>query len=309
MLAFSNSDDSSAQQGGDLGYFSQNQMVKPFNDFVFNNSIGSIGLVETPFGFHIIKVTDKQDGIRLATVALKLEASEATSDKAFTEATKFEMDATDKDFNAVAKEMGLTIVPGISVKAMDENFGPLGTQRSIVRWAFEDDSKVGTVKRFEVANVGHVIARVKNIDDSGLVGLTQAKTYVEPILKNKKKAALIKAKMVGGSIEAIANAAGSTVLQANDVTMENPMLTGVGLEPKVVGNVFGLAANKISEPIEGNTGVYVVKNLSTVKAAALKDLSPYVAKLKAQSAGDVNRVLPALKDNATIEDNRKQFNY
>jgi peptidyl-prolyl cis-trans isomerase D len=43
-------------------------MVKPFNDFVFNSS-GSIGLVETPFGFHIIKVTDKQDGIRLATVA------------------------------------------------------------------------------------------------------------------------------------------------------------------------------------------------------------------------------------------------
>jgi peptidyl-prolyl cis-trans isomerase D len=62
-------------------YFSQNQMVKPFNDFVFNSSIG--GLVETPFGFHIIKVTDKQDGIRLATVALRLEASEATADKAF----------------------------------------------------------------------------------------------------------------------------------------------------------------------------------------------------------------------------------
>jgi peptidyl-prolyl cis-trans isomerase D len=45
----------------------------------------------------------------------------------------------------VAKEMGLTVVPGISVSAMDENFGPLGNQRSIVRWAFEDDS-VGTVK-------------------------------------------------------------------------------------------------------------------------------------------------------------------
>jgi peptidyl-prolyl cis-trans isomerase D len=309
MLAFTNSDDSSAQQGGDLGYFSQNQMVKPFNDFVFNTGIGSIGLVETPFGFHVIKVTDKQDGTRLATVALKLEASEATSDKAFTQATKFEMDATGKDFNTVAKGMGLTVVPEITVKAMDENFGPLGTQRSIVRWAFEDNSKVGTVKRFEVANVGHVIARVKNIDDSGMVGLTQAKPYVEPILKNKKKAELIKAKMTGSTIEAIAKAAGSTVLQATDVTMENPMLTGVGQEPKVVGSAFALEANKLSAPIEGNTGVYVVKNVSTVKAPALKDLSAYVAKLKAQAAGDVNRVLPALKDNATIEDNRKQFNY
>ena len=309
MLAFSSSDDSSAQQGGDLGYFSQNQMVKPFNDFVFNSSIGSIGLVETPFGFHIIKVTDKQDGIRLATVALKLEASEATADKAFTQATKFEMDAADKDFNTVAKGMGLAVVPGVTVKPMDENFGPLGNQRAIVRWAFEDDSKVGAVKRFEVANVGHVIATVKNIDNSGLVSITQVKPYVEPILKNKKKAELIKAKMTGSSIEAIAKAAGSTVLQATDVTMENPMLTGVGLEPKVVGNAFALEANKISAPVEGNTGVYVVKNISTVKAPALKDHSPYVAKIKAQSAGDVNRVLPALKDNAKIEDNRKQFNY
>jgi peptidyl-prolyl cis-trans isomerase D len=63
-------------------------MVKPFNDFVFNSSIGSIGLVETPFGFHIIKVTDKQDGIRLATVALGRETT--TADKTFTQATKFE---------------------------------------------------------------------------------------------------------------------------------------------------------------------------------------------------------------------------
>jgi peptidyl-prolyl cis-trans isomerase D len=309
MSAFSNSDDSSAQQGGDLGYFGPNQMVKPFNDFVFNNSIGKVGLVETPFGFHIIKVTDKQDGIRLATIGLKIEASEATSDKMFTQATKFEMESADKGFDKVAKEMGLKVEAPANVKAMEENFGSLGNQRSIVRWAFEDGTKVGTVKRFEVANVGHVIATVKNIDDSGLAPVSQVRSYVEPILKNKKKAELIKAKMSGSSMEIIAKAIGSTVLQATDVTLENPMLTGVGLEPKVVGNAFALEANKISAPIEGNTGVYVVKNISTVKSSALKDLSPYVAKLKAQSAGDVNRVLPALKDNATIEDNRKQFNY
>ena len=138
MLAFTNSDDSSAQQGGDLGYFGPNQMVKPFNDFVFNNGIGKVGLVETHFGFHIIKITDKQDGIRLATVAQKIEASEATSDKIFTQATKFEMDAADKDFAKVAKEMKLTVASSVTVKAMDENFGPLGNQRTIVRWAFED---------------------------------------------------------------------------------------------------------------------------------------------------------------------------
>jgi peptidyl-prolyl cis-trans isomerase D len=50
--------------------------------------------------------------------------------------------------------------------------------------------------------------------------------------------------MAGTSLEAIAKAVGSTVQQATDVTMQNPVLTGgVGREPKVVGNAFALDAN------------------------------------------------------------------
>ena len=310
MLAFQYSDDSSAQQGGDLGYFGPGQMVKPFSDFVFNNGIGKIGLVETQFGFHIIKVTDKQDGVRLATVAQKIEPSEVTSDKAFAQATKFEMDAADSDFNKVAKAMKLAVVPAVSVTAMDENFGSLGNQRAIVRWAFGEDAKVGAVKRFEIANVGHVIANVKSIDDSGFAPIDQVRPYVETKLKNAKKAEILKAKMTASSLEAIAKATASKVENAVNVTLDNPVLNGgVGQEPKVVGNAFALAPNKISAPIEGNTGVYVVKTTSIVKAPAVKDVAPYVAKLKAQSANDVSRVLPALKDIADIKDNRRQFSF
>jgi peptidyl-prolyl cis-trans isomerase D len=266
-------------------------------------------LVETDFGYHIIKITDKQDGVRLATVAQKIQPSEATSDRIFTQATQFEMGAADKDFNQVAKTMGLTVSPAVSVSAMDENFSSLGNQRAIVRWGFDGDTEVGSIKRFEVANVGHVIARLKSVDDSGLAPLSQVRPYVESILKNKKKAELIKAKMAGNSIETIAKAVGATVQQATEVTLDNPMLENVGQEPKVVGNAFALAANKLSAPIEGTTGVYVVKNTNTVKAPAIQDYTPYVAKLKAQSAGDANRILPVLKDKAKIEDNRRQFNF
>ena len=137
-----------------------------------------------------------------------------------------------------------------------------------------------------------------------------ARPYVEPIIKNKKKAEMLKAKMTGSSLEAIAKSAGVTVQQAANVTMDNPVLPGgVGQEPKVVGNAFALTANKISAPIEGNTGVYVVKNISTVKAPAIANHAEYVAKVKAQSASDASRILPALKNNAKIEDNRLQFNY
>lgn len=309
MMALTSSDDSSAQQGGDLGYFTQGQMVKPFNDFVFNNSIGSIGLVETDFGFHIISITDKQDAIRLATIAHRIQPSEATTDQIYQKAVKFEMDANEKDFEAVAKEAKLTVNPSVKVTAMDENFGAIGNQRQIVRWAFEKKTKEGDVKRFEVANMGNVIVKLKKINKEGLMAVDQARVSVEPILKNKKKTELIKAKIKGASLEAIAKATGSSVQQAVDLTIENAMIPNAGPEPKVVGTAFSIAPNKVSAPIEGNSGVYVIQTKTVAKAAAIKSHSDYVAKLKAQKTSFSGRVIPALKVDADIEDNRTDFNY
>ncbi len=308
MSAYTASDDSSSQQGGDLGFFGPNQMVKPFNDFVFNNPVGKIGLVETDFGFHVIQIAEKQDGIRLATIAQKIEPSETTSNKIFEQATKFEMDAATKDFEKLAKEMKLTVPAVITSKLMDESVGALGNQRNIVRWAFDKETNVGDIERFEIPNLGHVIAKVKKVNEEGLMTVELARPSVEPILRNKKKAELLKAKMTASSLEAIAKANATTVQQAVGVTMDNPSIS-TGQEPKVVGTAFSSQPNKLSAPIEGISGVYVVKSASVVKAPAIKDYTPYIAKLKTQSAGDSNRVIPALKVDAKIVDNRSQFNY
>ncbi|RZK09784.1 MAG: peptidylprolyl isomerase, partial [Flavobacterium sp.] len=307
MLAMTNSDDSSKQQGGDLGFFSKGQMTPKFNDFVFGNPIGKIGLVETEFGFHIINVTDKQDGIRLATIARKIDASESTTDKVYTKAVKFEMEAADKDFAAVAKENGVTVTPSVKVQAMDESFGPIQNQRPIVKWAFEKKTNVGDVKRYEVPNVGHVIVKLKKVNKEGLMAVDQARLSIEPKLKNQKKAELIKAKMKGASLAAIAQSSGTTVQNAVDLTVENAVLPGAGFEQKVVGTAFSLAANKVSAPIEGNSGVYVIQSKAVTKAPAITDFKPYVAKLSGQSASAPGRVIGALKSDADIEDNRQLF--
>jgi peptidyl-prolyl cis-trans isomerase D len=308
ILAMSNSDDSSAQQGGDLGYFGPGQMVKPFNDFVFNNPVGKIGLVETEFGYHIINVTDKQDAIRLATIAEKIEPSEATNDKIYTQATKFEMDATaGKDFAALTKEGKLTANPSVRVKAIDESFGAISNQRQIVKWAFAEDTNIGDVKRFEVVNMGHVIVKLKKVNEKGLMAVEEAKPQVEGLLKNKKKAEMIKAKMTGSSLAAIAASNKAAVVNAVDLTLESPAVPGAGFEPKVVGSAFTSKAGQISKPIDGNAGVYVLVTKTVTKAPALPKYTDYVNKLKPQATGNAGRFMQALKNDADIQDNRADF--
>jgi len=310
MQAFTVSEDQgSAQKGGDLDFFGPGQMVPAFNDFVFNNPIGKVGLVETEFGYHIIKVTDKQDAIRLATIAQKIEASEKTSENAYTNAVKFELAANEKSFETAAKEAKLTVNPSVRVKALDEMLGQYGSQRQVIRWAFEKNTDVNDVKRFELPKVGHMIVKLKKVNEEGLLAIEDARIQVEPILKNKKKAEKIMAKMKATSLDAIAQANAVQVQAATDVTLENPSVASSGYEPKVVGLAFGTAVNKLSAPIEGNASVFVVKTTKVTEPLPIKDYTTQVNTLKSQNASAVGRVFGALKDKAKIKDNRLQFNY
>lgn len=306
MLAMTNSDDNSKQQGGDLGYFSKGGMTKNFDNFVFGNAVGKIGVVETEFGFHVIQVTDKQDGIRLATIAQKIMPSEATSDAAFTKASQFEILANEKGFEAAAKAQKLTVAPASRIFALDENIQGVGPQREIVRWAFgasKDD-----IKRFQTPN-GHVIARVKTVNDAGLMPIAEAKNMFGYKLMNEKKAKLIEAKMTGATLEAVSKATGSPIKEAKDVAAAGSFIESVGPEPKVVGAAFSLKPGVVSQTIAGNSGVFKIKVKSTAKAPAAKDFKDVVARVNGQTKGSAaNRLFYILKREADIKDNRAQFN-
>lgn len=308
QLVATNSDDpGSVSTGGVYEDVQPNQMVKPFNDFIFNNPVGTTGVVETDFGYHVIKVTGKNEAIRVATIAQPIEPSEATTDAIFTKASKFEMDAEDKPFADIAKELGLTVVPVNRLLAGDESVQGVGNQRAIVQWAFAKDTEVGDVKKFDVPQ-GHVIARLKNKNEKGLLSMEEAKTTVMPIIRDMKKAEIIKKKMAGTTLEAVSQKAGAAVATATDVTFAAPMVPNVGPEPKVVGKAFGLAAGKTSGLIEGKMGVFMVRTKSVVKAPELPNYSATTARLRAEGRGGVApRMTQALKEKADIEDNRFAF--
>ena len=309
MLAMTNSDDpGSKNNGGEYDNITPGQMVPTFNDFVFNNPVGSIGVVETDFGFHVIKVSGKNDAVLMGTVAQKIQPSDATIDATYTKASQFESDALEnKDFAALAKKSGVEVVNANNIKAFDEYVQGLGSQREIVRWSFSSDTDINSVKRFETTQ-GFVIAKLKDKNETGLLPIELAKQSVEPLLKNKKKAELIKKKMNGNTLESVAKSSGASVLPATGVSLKTPVIPNIGSEPKVVGKAFNLASGKTSEIIEGNAGMYMIKGKSVIKAADLPSYTTYINQDRTQNQSySVSKAYTALKDKAEIKDNRGNF--
>ncbi|MFP9099535.1 peptidylprolyl isomerase [Flavobacterium sp. RHBU_24] len=310
MLARTNNDDPGAMQnGGVYDITPDGAWAQEFKDFAIASPKGKTGVVKTDFGYHVMKILDKEDAVRVANLAQKILASDETIDANFTKATKLEMDARDtkKPFADLAKAAGLTVTPANGIGENEENIPGVGPERDIVRWIYNKDTNVGDVKKFDSSR-GTVVASLKAINEKGVLPLEQAKQTVLPILRNEKKAKLIHDKMKGATLEAVAQSSGSTVANATGLTMANPMINAVGPETKVVGKAFGLAANKTSGLIDGNSGVFMIRTKSIEKAAKLATPAAMVTRLNNQGrAGIENRLTFALKEKADIEDQRSTF--
>ena len=309
-LARDNSDGPSASRGGDLGYFQEGVMADEFNDFCFQNEIGTIGLVETQFGFHIIKIDDKQDVIQVATLTREVEPSEETINTLFTDATKFEMaslDAEAESFSNIASESGYTVRPVNKIKELDENLPGLASQRGIVQWAFNDDTKVGDIKRFNVNN-GYAVVQLTKKYKEGVMTPEDASATALPKIRKERKAAQLLNINQGKSMEALAQDNGVVATTATALTMKSPTLPGAGRESLVVGTAFTLDEDQTSGLIEGQSGIFMIKVTKKEAAPELENFSTYAQTLKTNSSNRVNGdVFNAIKEGAEIEDNRATF--
>ncbi|MGC9341822.1 MAG: peptidylprolyl isomerase, partial [Bacteroidales bacterium] len=90
-------DQSNSQIGGDLGWFTEGTMVKPFNDFCFENETGDLGVVKTNFGYHVIKIeaqSPREKKAKLAIVEREVVPSDATYQDIYSSAVEFRSDAS-----------------------------------------------------------------------------------------------------------------------------------------------------------------------------------------------------------------------
>jgi len=236
-LAFEFSDGPSKSRGGDLGFVQDGNMVKPFNDFIFSKRIGSTGVVETDFGFHVIKIVAKDDLVLLASITEKNVPSDATSDKVFNSATKLEMSLSkDEDLNALSNKENYTVKTVNGIQILDNDFPGLKDQRRIVQWLFTESTNVSDFKRFDLPKGGYLIAQVTKIVDEGLSNVQDVSYKVLPMVLKSKKADFIISKNDNSlSLEEIAEINGTEVRKALALNQKNATITGSGLEPLVIG--------------------------------------------------------------------------
>jgi len=312
-------DQGSAISGGDVGWFGRGQMVAPFEQAAFKNAKNEISVVASQFGIHIVQTTDKgklTQQARVAYLIRNVQPSTRTYQDTYSLASKFASANTDdKKFNAavVAEKLDKRVA---SVRENDRDIIGLEGGRILVRAAY--DAKVGNILTtsqgspiFELGN-NFVIGILTKATEEGESTFEEAKTRVELAVTKEKKTEYL-SKKAANAIEgktdlyAVATQLNAEVRNAANINFNSFSIPGLGAEPAVVGTVAALDANKISKPVAGNNGVYVVKVTSVNQGP---DQGADAEKLRlAQSLGyrASSQALEAQKKQADIVDRRAKF--
>lgn len=315
-LALKFSSDGSSAKGGDLGTFGYGAMVAEFNDFTFNKSVGEKAVVKTQFGYHVIDILAQSNfkpAYKIAFLAKPILSSDETINAASLASSKAAAQKNAKSLNDYAAKNGLSLVEfPTTLKENDFTVGSMQDARSLVRWSFE--AKQGDVSEPIVIGDDFVVATVNKIYKEGTQDAATARVGAEAIVRNRKKAELITAKLgATPTLETAAAAYNKQVLSAgadSTITMAGRIINGIGAEPKVIGAAFNKEyTTKASLPIIGTSGVYLVKVLG-VQQKAEPSANEKVAQTTARFAAirqQTNNWFEALRKQADIKDTRAKF--
>jgi peptidyl-prolyl cis-trans isomerase D len=309
--------DGTRTRGGDLGWFTSGKMVKPFENAVFGATKPGLlnDVVETDFGYHIIKVTNVKDNVayKLAVVERALGPSNETINNAYRQAEAFAADLSGVNkFEVKAKQQNLVVQDAKDLKVNDRSIGNSGQAREVVRWAYNDDTEVGDVSPVFDLEDQKVVAVLTGATEKGYRTFESVKAEITPEVRKEAQGKVIISKLQGleGTLEEIAQKYGSdaNVYSASDLKLNPGSLPSAGFEPKIAGLALSLEANKRTGPVAGENGVFILEVQNKTLAPEITDVAQYKAELE---EGNLNRssyfIAEAIKENAKIEDRRYRF--
>ena len=307
-------DPGSKDRGGEYDYFPKGQMVKPFEDACFNNAPGSVvGPVETDFGYHIIKVSDKiSEEIKYSEIMVTVGMTMNTKKQLRRDALSFKQQLDDgQNIESLAKKLKKNVV---ETMFFDTQMPVLGSQ-SLTSFAFSND--VGVISDpMELKYYGIVVAQITGKREAGQRLFEDMKDELAQKVVFKKKMNILKSK-VNSVYQQIKSSERLFAITQIDPTIEvktaakvrnNGLVNGVGNEPALTQKALLAPLNKINEPVAGDNGWYIYQVIQKTNAdmsgfaKSKKDMQMTLSTQAASSA--YSQWFNALKDKADIQDYR-----
>ena len=266
QVARTKSQDGSASQGGDLGWFGKGQMVKPFEDACYSGKIGQIQKpIKTQFGYHIIKVTGRSNqSFVIEKIVNKVTISATTSDKIFQDASDFAYVAKENGFESEAKALKYSVIETPPFNEDAAAIAGLGINKALVKWAFE--SSVGEVSDIFRFPAGYAVAMVSEIIKPGMKSFDEVKASIRSNVLRMKK--LEKAVEIAKNIKSKIGDSGDPQIATSVWASAKIDTTGEfnssGSIPKL-GREYAFAEvalkadlNKWTSPVKGTNYAYLI---------------------------------------------------
>ena len=291
------------------------------NEDIVKTPVGSCFVYEHPqgVGYFIVKVTDKTPAakkFRVAVVAHEIAPSSNTEKTAYAAASGFSAsNRTAAEFTAAAQQQNLQ-VRSARVNMMSNNISGVSNARSIVQWAYNEDTKIGDVADQVYSCDGmFVVVALKDILSKGYASLEQVKPMIENQVRLEKKGEVLMAR-ANEAVNAVKDIASIAVklnvaVDTMDSVSFNDFYFGrFGMEPKVLSTIAATNDGLVG-PVKGANGVYMVQIDSKVPKAVADETvkmrleQGYRNKLRTRTGE--NTVFVVLRDAAKITDQRNKF--
>ncbi len=304
----------------DSTWMSRKDVPAELESVIFDSNNG-VGFVYGPYEhegyYNVAKIVAKETYsadsvmVRLAVVAHEITPSTATYQNVFAEANRFVTEnTTAEEFNKAIEEQGLNKRTYPNLRTNTNYITGISNARQIVRWAFDQETKVGDMSTiFDLDNM-YVVAVLTKAVKEGYTPAEEIAERYEFVIKKEKKGAMLaeQAKAFGGDYQKMIDELKGEKTTVENVTFEGRGFGNFGVEDKVIGTVIGMKEGETSEPIVGGNGLYVVK-VTKETPAETADHSNIVREQRTRFNNQIlnNSAYSALKDNVKIEDNSILF--